>query len=79
MTTPLRISLGVCHGAERLGVRWQSGSGDTAFGRRMSLGISMRPVRAKAAWRCTSRRSPKHAGAKRGDSGTDRDLEVAST
>jgi hypothetical protein len=59
--------------AERLGVRWQSGpaapkqseggSDDTAFGRRTSFGISIRLVRAKAAWRFASRRSPRHAGA----------------
>jgi hypothetical protein len=46
--------------AKRLGVRWQSGSGDTAFGPMMNFGISMWLVRAKAALRFASRRSPRH-------------------
>jgi hypothetical protein len=41
------------------GVRWQSGSGDTAFGRARRWFISTRFGRAKAAWCYASRRSPK--------------------
>ena len=53
----------IANRAQRLGVRWQSGSGDTAFGRTKRVENSIRVVRAKAAWRCASRRSPRHAGA----------------
>ena len=49
--------------APRLGVRWQSGSGDTAFGRTKRVENSIRDGHAKAAWRRASRRSPRHAGA----------------
>jgi hypothetical protein len=45
--------------AKRLGVRWQSENGDTAFERRMGFRFSKRVGRAKAAWRYASRRSPK--------------------
>src|ERR1035437_9298819 len=41
----------------------QGGRGDTACGRRMNSEPFIRLVRAKAAWRCPSRRSPRHAGA----------------
>ena len=54
--------------AQRLGVRWQSASGDTAFG--WTGGSILRTVfvPAKAAWRCASRRSPRHARANQSES-----------
>ena len=48
---------------ERYGVRRQSGSGDGAFERAMTIEQSTRLVRAKAVSRRACHRSPRHAGA----------------
>jgi hypothetical protein len=40
-------------------------SGDTAFERKIAVGYSGISLRAKAAWRFASRRSPKGSGAVR--------------
>ena len=48
-------------------------SGSSAESRHLVERFKMPLVRAKAAWRCASRRSPRHARAKSVDSGTERD------